>query len=279
MALSLSSLSYEFISGFASNCFTSPIIITYGLVIACYVLMLFLHPRQIPDFLYGLSYPITLPFMFLVLPVYCLFNMDDVSWGTREVKPTTENAEKKLEVKQKEKGPVSQWSFDVYDKRVENASVEVEHFWNKTIEVFLKPSKLKEEQEAVIKRDLKLMKIGAVIALGISNIGYSVIMILKMEITLPDWLTIGIKFCVSDHQVDYIDISLFVFVTVITSFLMIGTFLHRMETLSHIVMTTPVIKKKTSDVGEKSNQDKVINNSNGVIEHLENDDENQVTQL
>ena len=62
--------SYEFISGFANNCFTSPIIITYGLVIACYVLMLFLHPRQIPDFLYGLSYPITLPFMFLVLPVY-----------------------------------------------------------------------------------------------------------------------------------------------------------------------------------------------------------------
>ena len=35
---------YELIAGFATNCFTSPIIFTYGLVFGCYILMTFLHP-------------------------------------------------------------------------------------------------------------------------------------------------------------------------------------------------------------------------------------------
>ena len=85
---------YELIAGFATNCFTSPIIFTYGLVFECYILITFLHPQQIPDFLYGLCYPITLHFMFMVIPVYCLLNMYNVSWGTREVKLNAEEVEK-----------------------------------------------------------------------------------------------------------------------------------------------------------------------------------------
>ena len=102
---------YELIAGFATNCFTSPIIFTYGLVFGCYILMTFLHPRQIPDFLYGLSYPITLPFMFMVIPVYCLLNMDNVSWGTREVKSNAEEVEKE-EIENII--PVDEWTFDIY---------------------------------------------------------------------------------------------------------------------------------------------------------------------
>ena len=59
---------------------------------------------------------------------------------------------------------------------------------------------------------------------------------------------------------DFIDISLFIFVTGITLFLLLGTFLHRIETLSHIVQTTPVIKKKTepeTETGEVADENQV----------------------
>lgn len=252
---------YELIAGFATNCFTSPIIFTYGLVFGCYILMTFLHPQQIPDFLYGLSYPITLPFMFMVIPVYCLLNMDNVSWGTREVKSNAEEVEKE-EIENIH--PVDEWTFDIYKNKVQMASSEVENFWNKTIETFLKPSKLKEEQENIIKRDLKIMKIVSVLVLGSTNIGYSLLMTLKMSFPFPSSWAIGITFCSSSDNVDFIEISLFVFVTVITLFLLLGTFLHRMETLSHIVQTTLVIKKKTASEAEAG---------------TEVDDENQISYL
>ena len=144
------------------------------------------------------------------------------------------------------------------------ASSEVEHFWNKTIETFLKPSKLKKEQENIMKRELKIMQIVSVLVLGSTNIGYSLLMTLKMSFPFPSSWAIGITFCSSSENVDFIDISLFVFVTVITLFLLLGTFLHRMETLSHIVQTTPVIKKKTVSEAEVG---------------TEVDDENQISYL
>ena len=249
---------YEFISGFASNCFTSPIVFTYGLVFGCYLIMTILHPRQIPDFLYGVSYPITLPFMFMILPVYCLFNMDDVSWGTREVKidPTVEENNKE-DLKDEKLAPVNNWTFDIYENSVSMASLELQNFWNKTIETFLKPSKLKEEEENIIKRDLKMMKISAVILLGTSNIAYSLLMILKYEFPLSSPYTVGITFCQTEEQVDFIDISLFVFVTGVTLCLLLGTFLHRMETLSHIVQTTPIIKNTGVDRNQLREENEV----------------------
>ena len=255
---------YELITGIASNCYTSPIVITYAFVFGSYIAMTILHPRQIPDFFYGLSYPITLPFMFMILPLYCLLNMDDVSWGTREVKNTAEadeNTEKIDNEKTNDFQQITEWTFDIYKKNVQMASNEIENFWNKTIETFLKPSKLKEEQEKVIKKDLRIMKIVSVLVLFSTNVGYSLLMILKMSFPLPSKWAIGITFCTTSENVDFIDVSLFVFVTVITLFLLLGTFLHRMETLSHIVRTTTVIKKKTvheAEVGTEVNSENEI---------------------
>ena len=48
--------------------------------------------------------------------------------------------------------------------------------------------------------------------------------------------------------------SLFGFVFAVTGFLIVGTFLHRVETLGHIIRTTSVRKKKSSgDEGKQKN--------------------------
>lgn len=44
-----------------------------------------LHPKEFYCLKYGLVYYITVPSMYMLLIVYSIFNMNNVSWGTREV--------------------------------------------------------------------------------------------------------------------------------------------------------------------------------------------------
>jgi chitin synthase len=43
-----------------------------------------LHPQEINALPAGIIYYITIPCMYMLLTIYSLFNMNDVSWGTRE---------------------------------------------------------------------------------------------------------------------------------------------------------------------------------------------------
>lgn len=43
-----------------------------------------LHPQEIAALPAGIIYYITIPCMYMLLTIYSLFNMNDVSWGTRE---------------------------------------------------------------------------------------------------------------------------------------------------------------------------------------------------
>ena len=52
---------------------------------------------------------------------------------------------------------------------------------------------------------------------------------------------------------DFIDMSLFGFVFAVTGFLIVGTFLHRVETLGHIIRTTSVRKKSSGEEGKQKN--------------------------
>ena len=45
----------------------------------------FLHPQEIGCLLSGVVYYVTIPSMYMLLIVYAIFNLHDVSWGTREV--------------------------------------------------------------------------------------------------------------------------------------------------------------------------------------------------
>lgn len=42
------------------------------------------HPQEAYALIYGFVYFITIPSMYMLLTIYSLFNMNDVSWGTRE---------------------------------------------------------------------------------------------------------------------------------------------------------------------------------------------------
>ena len=60
---------------------------------------------------------------------------------------------------------------------------------------------------------------------------------------MPSHLSVNWELCSTSEPMDFIDISLFAFVFAVSGFLIVGTFLHRAETLAHIIRTTSVRKK------------------------------------
>ena len=65
------------------------------------------HPQEFGCLPYGIIYYTTIPAMYLLLVIYSIFNLNVVSWGTREgpktmTKKEAENAKKKEEDIKKE---------------------------------------------------------------------------------------------------------------------------------------------------------------------------------
>jgi len=57
----------------------------YFVVLGClFVFAAILHPREIVDVLPGVLYYLSIPTTYMILMVYCIMNLNNVSWGTRE---------------------------------------------------------------------------------------------------------------------------------------------------------------------------------------------------
>jgi chitin synthase len=68
-----------------NSCPWAPSTVSLELTAGAFVLVGLLHPQEIHYLIYGIVYYLTIPCMYMLLPLYCIFNLDDVSWGTREI--------------------------------------------------------------------------------------------------------------------------------------------------------------------------------------------------
>lgn len=58
------------------------------ITLACfYIFTAFLHPQEFGLIVYGLLYIVSIPSAYLLLNIYSMVNMNNVSWGTRETTP------------------------------------------------------------------------------------------------------------------------------------------------------------------------------------------------
>ena len=64
--------------------FESPSGIFLIMTAASFVISAMLHPQEFWCLPYGLVYYLTVPSMYLLLIIFSLSNLNDVSWGTRE---------------------------------------------------------------------------------------------------------------------------------------------------------------------------------------------------
>ena len=88
--------------------FGSPNVVFLTGLVAVFTIAGILHPQEFFCLVYGLLYFLTVPSTFILLTVYYLCNLDNVSWGTRETpkkktKEEEEEEKKMQEEKQKKK--------------------------------------------------------------------------------------------------------------------------------------------------------------------------------
>ncbi|KAF5283180.1 hypothetical protein FQR65_LT02692 [Abscondita terminalis] len=50
-----------------------------------FILTALMHPKEFSCLLYGIVYYVTVPSMYMLLVIYTVFNLNDISWGTRDV--------------------------------------------------------------------------------------------------------------------------------------------------------------------------------------------------
>jgi chitin synthase len=65
-------------------CPWQPSTVSMELTVGAFLLVGLLHPAEAAYLLHGVVYYLTIPCMYMLLPLYCVFNLDDVSWGTRD---------------------------------------------------------------------------------------------------------------------------------------------------------------------------------------------------
>nr|ALM23646.1 chitin synthetase 2 [Leptinotarsa decemlineata]AMN92726.1 chitin synthase 2 [Leptinotarsa decemlineata] len=86
--------------------FLAPSSLFLFLTAMSFVVAAVLHPQEFYCLKYGIIYYITVPSMYMLLVIYSVFNMNNVSWGTRDVtivrKPKTDKTDKTDEEKKKE---------------------------------------------------------------------------------------------------------------------------------------------------------------------------------
>ena len=70
---------------FAEDGWDSPSAIFFMATAASFIITGLLHPKEIMCLPAGLVYYLLVPSMYLLLQIYSCFNLNNVSWGTREV--------------------------------------------------------------------------------------------------------------------------------------------------------------------------------------------------
>lgn len=69
----------------SSDGFLAPSSLFFFCVAGEMILTGLLHPKELNCLPYGIVYYVTVPSMYMLLVIYSVFNMNNVSWGTREV--------------------------------------------------------------------------------------------------------------------------------------------------------------------------------------------------
>ena len=64
--------------------FLTPLGLLFTFVVIELIIVGLLHPLELKCLIYFFIYFITLPSMYMLLTMFALFNMDNISWGTRD---------------------------------------------------------------------------------------------------------------------------------------------------------------------------------------------------
>ncbi|XP_017480643.1 PREDICTED: uncharacterized protein LOC108369929 isoform X2 [Rhagoletis zephyria] len=215
------------------------------------------HPQEVSALICGFIYYITIPSMYMLLLIYSVFNMNDVSWGTREVAvkrdEDIETASGDIEAGSREYLPG--WINDplLVDSELGEISLKEKRFWKELIKHYLRPMFHTIEKKAEIAESLReLRNMFAFAFIMINSIFVLIVFLLqlKKDYLHLEWPIDPVDYITYDDtnsqiyvyrrhkELDPIGLCFVLFFGLILIIQFIAMFFHRFATISQLLATT-----------------------------------------
>ncbi|XP_046809276.1 chitin synthase chs-2 [Lucilia cuprina] len=214
------------------------------------------HPQEVGALICGFIYYITIPSMYMLLLIYSVFNMNDVSWGTREVAPKKDDdGATEDDDDNKEKHYIPGWINDplLVDSELGEISLREKRFWKDLIKLYLKPmfhTKEKKTEIADSLRELRNMFAFAFVMINSIFVLIVFLLQLKKDYLHLEWPIDPVDFITYDDinsqiyiyrrykELDPIGLCFVLFFGLILIIQFIAMFFHRFATISQLLATT-----------------------------------------
>ncbi|XP_073836306.1 chitin synthase 2 isoform X2 [Musca autumnalis] len=214
-----------------------------------------MHPQEAGALVCGLIYYITIPSMYMLLLIYSVFNMNDVSWGTREVAPKKDDENAVGDDENKGNEYLPGWINDplLVDSQLGEISLREKRFWKDLIKLYLKPMFHTKEKKAEIADSLRELRNMFAFAFVMINAIFVLIVFLlqlKKDYLHLEWPIDPEDFITYDadnsqiyiyrqyKHLDPIGFCFVIFFGIILIIQFIAMFFHRFATISQLLATT-----------------------------------------
>ncbi|XP_011291179.1 chitin synthase chs-2 [Musca domestica] len=214
-----------------------------------------MHPQEAGALVCGLIYYITIPSMYMLLLIYSVFNMNDVSWGTREVAPKKDDESTVQDEESSGKEYLPGWINDplLVDSQLGEISLREKRFWKDLIKLYLKPMFHTKEKKAEIADSLRELRNMFAFAFVMINAIFVLIVFLlqlKKDYLHLEWPIDPEDFITYDadnsqiyiyrryKHLDPIGFCFVIFFGIILIIQFIAMFFHRFATISQLLATT-----------------------------------------
>nr|XP_017102616.2 chitin synthase chs-2 [Drosophila bipectinata] len=214
----------------------------------------FMHPQEFWALLCGVIYYITIPSMYMLLMIYSVFNMNDVSWGTREAPTIKDDGQ---ETSNGAKNYPHGWLNDplLVNSELGEIPIKENKFWKDVIKEYLKPLELSREQKQLMDDGLKELRNMIAFAFVMVNAIFVLIVFLlqlKKEFLHLNWPIDPRDFITFNREnlqldiyreykeLDPIGLCFVIFFGLILIIQFIAMFFHRFATLCQLLATTHV---------------------------------------
>ncbi|KAL7734282.1 hypothetical protein ACLKA6_010625 [Drosophila palustris] len=210
-----------------------------------------MHPQEFLALFCGVIYYITIPSMYMLLMIYSVFNMNDVTWGTREAPVLRDDGE---ESPNDPDNYLPGWLNDslLIDSELGEITLVEQRFWKDLIRQYLKPLELSKEQKQTMADDLKELRNMFAFAFVMVNAIFVLIVFLlqlKKDYLHLKWPIDPTDFVSFDRdnlqvgiyrqykELDPIGLLFVIFFGIILVIQFIAMFFHRFGTMSQLLAT------------------------------------------
>lgn len=237
-----------------------------------------MHPQEFLALLCGVIYYITIPSMYMLLMIYSVFNMNDVSWGTREA-PVLRDDD--TDEPNDPDNHLPGWLSDplLIDSELGEIKLIEQRFWRELIRQYLKPLELSKEQKQSMADDLKALRNMIAFAFVMVNAIFVLIVFLLqlkkdyLHLKWPIDPTDFVSFDRDNSQVfiyrqykelDPIGLCFVIFFGFILVIQFLAMFFHRFATLSQLLATVQLDWFRSN--GSLSDEDAALELSGSAVQ-------------